>query len=442
MKKLTAIFVCVFVLAALSGCRAAAASEDGYVRLAIKGTKVNLRPGPSTSGGVVAQMNTGDVFIAEKNPVTSEDDESQWYRIALAADAGSNKISALSEWDSRFKNNVAFVRADFATISPLKEGDMERILPARAVAAAITAEIFIKMCRKDALQQVEAAIKAGADVNAKGYSDYRESVLTPLMSAASNDNPEVLSALIQAGADVNTKSDGGWTALMLAASDNAPEFAKILIRAGADVNAKNDGAWTALMLAARNNRSPEAADALIQAGADVNAKNIYGWTPLMLAAQYNQNPEVSRTLIQAGANANEKDEDGETPLIKAALRNSAEVLGILIQAGADVNAKAHEGWTALLWAAVSNKDPEVSRMLIQAGADVNAKLDGDSWTPGWTPLMCAVRQNSNLEVLIVLIEGGADLNAKNDKGETALDLARASNKPEFVSALEAAAGRR
>ena len=122
----------VSILQAPAAGPGAAASDAGYVRLAIKGTNVNLRPGPRTSGSVVAQMNTGDVFIAEKNPVINDDDNSQWYKIVLAADAGTIKISALPEMDSRFNNDVVFVRADFATISPLKEGDMERILAVQA----------------------------------------------------------------------------------------------------------------------------------------------------------------------------------------------------------------------------------------------------------------------------------------------------------------------
>ena len=128
LKKITAIFLCAFVLTALSGCRAEAAmSADDYVRLAIKGTNVNLRPGPRASGSVVAQMNTGDVFFAEKWPITLEDDKSQWYKIVLPA-PDSGEIKPLCDWDKRFVANVAFVRADFATVSSLKEGDVERIL--------------------------------------------------------------------------------------------------------------------------------------------------------------------------------------------------------------------------------------------------------------------------------------------------------------------------
>lgn len=103
-------------------------AEDGYVRLAVKGTHVNLRPQPRSSGSVVAQMNAGDMFIAEKYPIVCDDDASEWYRIVLAVDAKTNGISILSEWDSRFRLNVAFVRADFTSLSPLEKGDMEKIL--------------------------------------------------------------------------------------------------------------------------------------------------------------------------------------------------------------------------------------------------------------------------------------------------------------------------
>ena len=106
----------------------AAWAENGYVRLAIKGTNVNLRPQPRAAGAAIAQMNTGDVFVAEKNPIVLADDKTEWYKIVLAVDAKTDKISILSNWDSRFAYNVAFIRADFAVVSPLEKGDAEKIL--------------------------------------------------------------------------------------------------------------------------------------------------------------------------------------------------------------------------------------------------------------------------------------------------------------------------
>ena len=117
-------FLTLIVLLAL--CSAAFA-EDGYVRLDIKGTNVNLRPQPRAAGSVVAQVNTGDVFFAEKWPIKCDSDGSQWYKIVLPA-TDSGAIKPLCDWDSRYKANVAFIRADFTTVSPLKNGDMDRIL--------------------------------------------------------------------------------------------------------------------------------------------------------------------------------------------------------------------------------------------------------------------------------------------------------------------------
>jgi len=117
-------FLAFAFLLALCG---ATFAEDGYVRLAIKGTNVNLRPQPRAAGSVVAQMNTGDVFFAEKWPITCDSDGSQWYKIVLPA-SDSGAIKALRDWNSRFKANVAFAHANFVTISPLKKGDMDRIL--------------------------------------------------------------------------------------------------------------------------------------------------------------------------------------------------------------------------------------------------------------------------------------------------------------------------
>jgi len=123
MKRFFLVFPALLVLLAL--CSAAFA-EDGYVRLAINGTNVNLRPQPRAGGSVVAQMNTGDVFFAEEWPITCTIDDSLWYKIVLPA-PDSGAIKTLRDWDSRFKANVAFVNANFVTVSPLKNGDMGRI---------------------------------------------------------------------------------------------------------------------------------------------------------------------------------------------------------------------------------------------------------------------------------------------------------------------------
>jgi ankyrin repeat protein len=105
--------------------------------------------------------------------------------------------------------------------------------------AAMSTEDFIDVCQTGTPQQIEAALKDGADVNTKNNKGE-----TPLMFAASSGNPDLVPLLLSAGADVNAKSDRGSTPLMWAASDGDPDIVALLLKAGANVNAKNVHGWT------------------------------------------------------------------------------------------------------------------------------------------------------------------------------------------------------
>ena len=271
--------------------------------------------------------------------------------------------------------------------------------------AAMSMEEFFKLCREGAPQQIEAAIKAGANVNAKDNYGWTPLKVTLWERDRGKENKEVLNVLIKAGADVNAKDKGGWTNFMAAAClENDPEILNIFIKAGADVNANSDEGVTPLMLAVADfanwgdrKTNPEFLKVLIRAGADVNAKNNEGWTALMQAVS-----------------------------------GSAEILNILIQAGAEVDAKDNSGRTPLMRAAQYSDDTEVLQALIKAGADVNAKNDD-----GATPLMLAVLEHewgdgiprkNNRDFLNVLIQGGANVNAEDNDGKTALTYATEKNR--------------
>ena len=175
---------------------------------------------------------------------------------------------------------------------------------ASKLAASLHNETFVGHCRSGTPLQVGLMIKAGADVNARGFG------LTPLEAAAANNkDTEVLRLLIQAGADVNAKNNGGVTPLMFAASYNSnPEVLLMLIQRGADANAKDNDGVTPLMSAVRNN-NPEVSRALIQEGADANAKNNKGETALNLALKRGEAyiPEIVSILLASGAAVSEND---------------------------------------------------------------------------------------------------------------------------------------
>jgi len=165
------------------------------------------------------------------------------------------------------------------------------------VTAAAGEVRFTDLCAYGTPLEIDAAIKAGADVNDKNGLGY-----TALMVAARhNDDHEVFNALIKAGADVNAKESFNNTALLFAATEKNAEVVNVLINAGADVSARNNNGHTVLMVAISLNKNPDVTFALINAGADVNAKDFSGMTALMMAISLNKGPEVLNALIKAGA---------------------------------------------------------------------------------------------------------------------------------------------
>ena len=97
------------------------------------------------------------------------------------------------------------------------------------------AAVFIKLCRTGTPEAVAAALRSGADVNAR---DKRG--ITALMWAACNSNPEVVEVLLEAGANVDARCEDSVTALMVAIEENPePRVVSALLNAGADIDAKN-----------------------------------------------------------------------------------------------------------------------------------------------------------------------------------------------------------
>ena len=305
---------------------------------------------------------------------------------------------------------------------------------------------FLKLCEAGRLQEVENAIKAGANVNAKDQVGW-----TALMYAgAQNSNPDVITVLIKNGADVNAADQEEQTPLMHAAAGNSnPEVISTLLKAGANVNAKNKYGATALMQATANNGNPGVTLTLLKMGADpdIEIELDDGKYKALDFAQENDalnNTEVLEMLTAATSSLPEAAKP-VTDQPKAAIRLNDEAFIELcmtgtpqevedaIRAGSNVNAKNQHGATALIVAAGQNSNPEVITALINAGADVNARDE----VLGFTALVVAVGQNNNFEVIATLLKNGADVNARDEiTGMTALMVAMAKdNNSEVITAL-------
>jgi ankyrin repeat protein len=185
--------------------------------------------------------------------------------------------------------------------------------------------------------QIKLAIKAGADINGKFYSETY--FITPLIRAATyNKNPAVIKELLNLGAEINAFATNPFS-----------QWGRM-----------RDGA-TAMEFAAAQNSNPEIIKILAQAGASIGKRNIvtekefFSDTirpgPLMYAAEYNANPEVIKILIQLGADINKQDSAGLTPLMYAAGSQEfgdqrSKIIRLLVESGADIKLRDHKNRTA------------------------------------------------------------------------------------------------
>lgn len=273
---------------------------------------------------------------------------------------------------------------------------------------------FMKAAREGDLETVDAAIKAGIDVNATVSEGW-----TALHAAAERARADVLKRLIEAGANVNAKEHLGVTPLHWAASRGPRESVRALIAAKADVNA-----WCVQMdtplCSAASPGNVEILEELIKAGADVNGGKAL--KPLVHAVRYGH-VEAIKILVTHGALIN----DPKEPPIHWARK--PETAKALLAMGAKVDLRNSDGETSLHlpyfhWA----PSAETVKVFIDAGADINARSKS-----GETPLHKALRHKL-LPIVKLLVSSKADLDAKDSKGNTALALAEKSG-PDFVAEL-------
>ncbi|KAI0438486.1 hypothetical protein F4803DRAFT_565241 [Xylaria telfairii] len=146
--------------------------------------------------------------------------------------------------------------------------------------------------------------------------------------------------LIDRGADISATNKDGKSPLYTAATCGQVEMVKLLIHHGANISATNKDGKSPLYAAATCGQV-EMAKLLIHHGADVSATNKDGKSPLYVAATHGY-VKMVKLLIHHGADVSATNKDGKSPLYVAATHGHVEMVKLLIHHGADVWSRCDE----------------------------------------------------------------------------------------------------
>jgi ankyrin repeat protein len=199
------------------------------------------------------------------------------------------------------------------------------------------------------------------------------------------------------------------------------------------------GAWgqdlssnARLLIAARAGDQAAVARALSD-GASPNARNRVGETALVIALK-NDQPGLAMDMVNAGTDVNLSAVNGVTPLMAAAHAGQTEIVRVLLAKSADVAAVDRLQKTAMTYAA-GQGHTETVVLLLRAGVDPNLlyvhELTALMWAAGY----------GKTETVQALLAAGARADLKDDRGKTALDIAREGNFVDTVKLLEPLARR-
>jgi ankyrin repeat protein len=199
-----------------------------------------------------------------------------------------------------------------------------------------------------------------------------------------------------------------------------------------------------------SNRTLQMQD-IVKGFPQVNQRDVRGFSSLHWAAHYGYTPLISY-LIERGEDINGRTFEQETPVMEAVSTRKLEALQMLLRSGAQVDARDTNEETALM-TAVSRNSVEVATLLLRYGADPNVqggrskltllhravenRLNGYRW--GTVSYGSCTRPSpwlSAIKIVACLLEHGAKIQKKNEKGKTALFLARQAGDQELAELLK------
>lgn len=354
---------------------------------------------------------------------------------------------------------------------------------------AVSIDEFNSYCLEGNIKKVEQNID-DIDINSLTTDG-----TTPLISAISIKNVNLIKLLIAKGANVNFKDINGSTPLLEALRFYDYNITNIIIESGADVNTSDIYGNTPLFRTVENfndllflndriytlkkneneknkpikfSKKEEESfqnqintiQLLLSKGADFNFANKQGITPVMQSIIDN-NLTIFDLFVKNGFDINSYTGlQNTTPLNLSILESNDLFFDYLISKGININKADKSGYTPIYIAIISGNINKV-KYFIEHGIDINSKINSDNDTPiteacklgkkeiveylvkkgadlnikdqyGFT---CIHDSIINYEILKILINAGANVNLRNAYFDTPLHLAVKYNKPESIKLL-------
>ena len=300
-------------------------------------------------------------------------------------------------------------------------------------------------CSGGQMEVVKLLIGANADANIPFLYDVDvlKMMRTPLMIACSASNLKMVKLLLKAKADPNfyDKLTETFTVLGCAIMTSSPAIVNTLLIAGADPNARSMYLTAPLHFACLKGNL-EIVNHLLKAKANPNLQDKYCTTPLLQVISLSLNErtamfkatfgshtmvpsdlniyKIVEALLIAGADPNIPDHYIRTPLYMAASERITNIVIRLLEGKADPNIQTINGVTPL-HQATTNNDPDIIKILLKGKADPNII---DYTNNGMAPLHIACGRGGSIETAqAILSSSSTNPNILDAKQNTPLHYA-------------------
>lgn len=231
---------------------------------------------------------------------------------------------------------------------------------------------------------------------------------------------------VKRGANINAGDNLGRTFLMWAVIFSRSDIVQWLVRNGADINLVDGSGMNALVYADQqaristsNREEAEAIFRFLHAATHRVEESVEQINKALLDAASKGDLRGVHAALERGANINFYDERGSNAMIRAAAGDHPHIIDYLIKnSRSDPNPKDEFGNNLLMIATKNGNIRTVRYLLDEKGGNLNAVNKF-----GNTALIIAAESGHD-NIVEMLITRGAKLDTANNRGETALTVAR------------------